>query len=146
MPLPRALFDSLPPHHPHEEMVRILEEDHRKNHVGRAYDCAFTTKLVMLWKGNGGMLFCAENLLFTIQEQTPTTVEFHVANAGTPRYLFRGMDRLLTALAPHYEYAATYYDSPRVSAVAKHLSFPAIITRIDAGEDRMFEAKFKLRS
>lgn len=146
MPLPRALFDSLPRHHSSEEMQRILAADHAANHAGRSYDCAFSSRAVRLWRESGGMIYCAARVMFIIQEQSRDVAEFHSVNGGSAKDLSAGVNALLAALAPHYQYAATYYDNPRVNDLLKHADYPFQLTRLDAGEDRTFEAKFRLRS
>jgi hypothetical protein len=146
MPLPRTLFDSLPPHHPQEELERILRQDHEVNHSDRAYDCAFVTRFVMTWKGTGGILFCTENAIFIVRERSPSIAEFHAFNGGNGRDLSAGVNTLLAALSPHYEFAVTFYDNPRINDLLKYSTHSATATRIDDGEDRTFEAKFNLRS
>lgn len=146
MPLPRKLFDNLPAHHSAVEMQRILEIDHKANHAGRSYDVSYSCRVLRLWRESGGMIFCAPNVMFIIQEQSHDTVEFHSVNGGTAKNLTAGVNALLSLLAVYYPYAATYYDNPRVNDLLKHADYPSQLTRLDAGEDRTFEAKFRLRS
>lgn len=146
MPLPRQLYDSLPTPHSAEETVRILRDDFAKNHQGREYDFDFVKKATRLWRQSGGMIFCAPNVMFIVQEQSATVAEFHSVNGGTAQDLTAGVNTLLAALAPFYDYAVTYYDNPRVNDLLKHAVFPFEQSRPDEGLDRTFEAKFKLRS
>ena len=146
MPLPQAFFDTLPQHHSSEEMQRILEADHKLNHAGRDYDCAFTSYALRLWKTSGGVIFCAPNVMFIVHEQLRNVAEFHSVNGGTAKDLTAGVAQLLFALAPYYNFASTYYDNPRVNDLLRYGGYPYKLTRIDGGEDRTFEARFDLRS
>lgn len=135
-----------PPLHSLPERGRILSVDFQANHQGRAYDLPEVSYLVSLWIEAEMPVFCTENVMFMVQEQVPEIAEFHSVNGGTAKDLSAGVNKLLAALALHYEFACTYYDNPRVNDLLKHADFPVTCTRLDAGQDRTFEAKFNLRS
>ena len=135
-----------PPLHPLPERSRIISLDFLANHQGREYDVLEVNYLVGLWIEAKMPVFCTENVMFMAQEQVPEIAEFHSVNGGSAKDLSAGVNKLLAALALHYEYAVTYYDNPRVNDLLKHADFPVICTRLDAGQDRTFEAKFDLRS
>ena len=137
---------ALPQLHNPAERSRILAVDFATNHQGREYDLPEVEYLVSLWIDAEMPIFCADKVMFMVQEQSPEVAEFHSVNGGTAKDLSAGVNQLLAALAVNYEFAATYYDNPRVNDLLKHADFPVTCTRLDDGQDRTFEAKFDLRS
>lgn len=146
MHLPPHLFAQLPPIHPAEERAKIILSDFILNHRNRNYDAAFIRDTIDQWLAVGHALFCADKVMFTLEEQAPGVAEFHSINGGSARDLTAGVNKLLRFLAPTYQFAVTYYDNPRVSDLLKHADYAADCRKLNEGEDRTFEAKFNLRS
>lgn len=132
-------------HHSQEEILRILTTDYSRNHAGREYSCAWVIEVMEKWIAGGGYLYCAPNVMF-IGEAEGDTFEFHSVNGGGGRDITEGINLLLASLAPHYQFAITFYDNPKINDLAKFINFPTTVTRIDEGQDRTFSMHFDLRS
>ncbi len=139
-------LSALPPLHSPEELDSIIERDYALNHSQRDYSCETVKLRVAAWMCDGRPLFCAERTAFILEFPSKQICEFHSINGGTAQQLTAGVQKLLEFLSAYYPYAVTYYDNPRVNDLLKHVGFVSESHRIDAGEDRTFEAIFYLRS
>ena len=128
------------------EVAKIIERDYQLHHQGRAYGVDTVLKV---FNNLSKINYDAKRYGRVVIAYTPLTdteVEFHCHNAGNTNDLILAVNQFNKDFADDYAWSVTYYDNPKINELLKHSLCPCEFAQIDQGEDRTYEAKFRLRS
>ena len=138
-----SLHDSLSP----EELGAITTADWERNYQNSPFYAVDLKIAVEDWVQSGLPLARFQKALFGWFPRNARLCEFHSINGGGLRDLFEGTRLLLTYLKNHSDFseAITYYDNPRVAAMARHINFDFKQARPCEGAQRTFSTTFYLK-
>jgi len=129
-----------------QDLLEIVRADFAKNHIGREYDLHVAEQGFTDYARLGLPFVVSGLVIIFVTPKTDGVVEFHCMNKGDGKDLSAAVIGFLKDAAAAYETAVTYYDNPRVSNLMKFSQVPVTVTKIDAGLDKTYEARFTLRS
>jgi hypothetical protein len=128
------------------EVAKIIERDYELHHQGRAYG---VDRVLQVFNNLSLINYSAKkygSVVIAYTKLDDAHVEFHCHNAGNTNDLISAVNQFNKDSAEDYAWSVTYYDNPKINALLKHSLCPCEFAQIDQGEDRTYEAKFRLRS
>jgi len=123
----------------------IISADYKANHAGREYTEKDAQAVFKKYLAAGEKHVVFGKTMFLMHMVGKDAVEFHSINGGGPVDIINGVNNLLQVLSAQFSKAVTYYDNPKINALAEQSKFPHKIRKVNKGIDRTYELSFDLR-
>ena len=128
-------------------LSELLKRDYQHNHATREYTLADVERVFRNLDQVDYQLHHYHDLGVAIvsTKLSDELVEFHCHNGSNAANLVAAVNRLNTMMSAVYPESVTFYDNGKINNMLEKSIFPTVLTEINQGIDRRYQAQFILR-